>query len=456
LLKRLRYVSLFALMLASIGVAQPDVAPPPKPKAMFVTDENGKPIGRVVEDREELRFKSVKTKFASAPTDIAAPPAEFDFTSGGKWVNNVLGNNRWGDCFYVAPAHQSQCWCGMNGNPFVFSESALVARYRTLSPRDTGLGDDDVIPEWKAGIVGPNGPHKILDVALVDPSDWASVKSACYRLGGVLTTHRLRTTWESGIKNGMIWDKTGSIDPRAGHAVHQGGAKTVAGKEVLLTSTWGLQVYLTKDGLANSDAEVLASVSKEWFNERGYTPVGDHYNDVAKYWLAATGRKLPQGLFPDPGPPPPTPNPNPPPGPPPPSPIAGDVVIDPVAKTVTVPAGWKVVGGGAIPLPPSAGTSIGHKFVMDRAAKKLARKDGAGLIVSDAELAAAKAKIEKALAAAETSPDQLLKDAGAPIGAGGDKIAGPLTDLLDWITSHEAEIEKVIAIILKLVALFGI
>lgn len=455
----LRLVSLSVAMMATAAAlaappATPDVAPPPKPKEMYVTDENGKPIGRVTANREQLRFKSVKKKFAVTDVlkDAAAPPAAFDFTNKGAWVNNMLGNDRWGDCFYVAPAHQSQCWLGMNGNPFTFDTTKLVARYRVLSHGDNGLSDEDVLPEWRAGIIGPNGPHKILDTALIDPSDWPSVVSATYRLGGVLSTHSLRTPWESGVKPGMLWDATGRIDPNAGHAVHQGGRATVQGKDCLVTSTWAIQVYLTKDGLANSNAEVLASVSTEWFNSKGYTPNGDHYNDVAKYWEGATGHKLPAGLFPSPDQPPvpplpPLPPPLPPVPPPlPPTPTSGVVIVDAVAKTVTVPDGW-TVKGGANPPKPSGEASPAVEFVKNHAAKKQARKDGAGLLVSKSELAAARVKIDAAVSDADV--ENLLKEKGARIG-------GPLTDLLEWITSHQAELESLISLILKLVALFGV
>lgn len=442
-----------SLLFPSVtNIQPPEVAPPPKPKEMYVTTEDGQKF-RVV-NREQMRFKSVKKRFAvegmtSVLKDVKDPPATFDFSGSGKFTSNVLGNNRWGDCFYVAPAHQSQCWLGMNGNPFAFDEAKLVARYKVLSHGDHGLSDEDILPEWRAGIIGPNGPHKILDVALIDPADWKSVKSATYRLGGCVTTHSLRTPWESNIKPGMLWDNTGRIDPSAGHAVQQCGATTISGKEVLVTATWGMQVYMTQAGLANSNAEVLVSVSTEWFNSRGYTPNGDHYNDVAKYWEAGTGHKLPQGLFPDPGPEP-TPTPPVPPSPTPPAPPvpSGNVVIDPAAKAVTVPAGWTVLGGGGVPVPqPPGTTSPAVDFVKNHAAKKQARKDGAGLIVTKAELAAARAKIDAAVSDADV--ETMLKEKGA-------KIAGPLTDLLEWITSHTAELEALISLILKLVALFAV
>lgn len=428
--------------------AQPAVAPMPKEKAdaetLFIDGPGGKPV-RVV-DPSQLQFKSVKKRF-SVPAnttplkDVVPPPATFDWSKGGTISFPMLGNDRKGDCFLVAPLHQIQAWTGMNGITTTFDTNAVITRYTKLSRGDNGLSDEDVIPEWKAGMLGPNGPHKVLDVALVDPADWQSVKTACYYLGGVITTHSLRTTWMTGIKPGMIWDATGSINPKAGHAVQESGIATVNGKEMLQVNTWGIQVYMTKEGLANSGAEVLAAVSVEWFNSKGFSPTGTHYNEVAKYWELCTGHKLPAGLFPDPVGPTPTP---PVPIPPAPGPSSGNVVIDPVAKTVSLPAGWSVAGGSVAPV--AGATNPIHEIIRSRAAHKLARQDGAGLVVSKSELAAARAKIDAAVD--DATLDALAKEKGV-------KVAGPLTDFIDWLTSHQAEIESLIAIILKLVSLFS-
>lgn len=148
------------------------------------------------------------------------------------------------------------------------------------------------------------------------------------------------------------------------------------------------------------------------------------------------------GPGPDPLPPvPPTPNP-----PVPPTPATGDIKIDLAAKNITAPAGW-TLNGGAMPPTPGA-TSPAVDIVKNHAAKKQARKDGAGLIVSRAELAEARAKIDAAVSDA-TVEAMLREKAGVAIG-------GPFTDFLEWLTTHQAELEALIALILKLVALFGI
>jgi hypothetical protein len=142
-----------------------------------------------------------------------------------------------------------------------------------------------------------------------------------YYLGGVVTTHELRTPWESINGSGFIWDATGRLDPNAGHAVCQAGRKIVNSQPCSITLTWGMWGYLTAAGRLNSDCEVVAVVCTSWFDAKGYTPNGDHYDDIAVYWKAAVGKTLPTGLYPPknptptpPTPVPPTPTPTPPPG----------------------------------------------------------------------------------------------------------------------------------------------
>lgn len=459
MLKRIRYASMLALVLASaaaiaappeVAIAKamqpPEVAPAPKAKGdLFVQLPDGEKMRLV--NREKMRLPKEAKKFSLAGSaaqealkNVKPAPASFDFTKtkGGASIKfPVYGNNRYGDCFYVAPVHLTQSQVSVRtGVQLEFSEAAIIKRYLQLSPRDNGLSNDDILPEWRAGIVGPNGPYKLIDYATIDPKDTASIKTAMYYLGGMVTTHSLRTTWMSNIRNGMIWTNDGRIDPDAGHAVAE-HAVNAAGN--FITSTWGYLVELTPAGLANSDAEVLICVTKDWFDAKGYTPNGDHYIDIAKVWEAGTGRKLPVGLFPDPevGPPPP----------PPPPVSSGSVVVDPATKTVTIPDGWTVKGGNVpAPVTPGTATSPAVEFVKNHAAKKQARKDGAGLLVSKAELAAARAKIDAAVS--DSDVENLLKEKGA-------KVGGPLTDLLEWITTHQAQLEALVELILKLVSLFA-
>ncbi len=337
---RLSRLILAALFVGVVGLL-PAAQPVPQPELKSIALPDGTSV-RVV-NRDKMRMKGAK-KFAlpAKPLDLPPAPAAFDYTktkSGTAIAFPMLGNDQYGDCFYVAPAHYTQSIVAYStGSQIAFDKTKLVNRYLKISGGDNGLSDDDIFPEWENGIVGPGGPYKILDYATIDPADPKSVKAAFYHLGGGLTTHSLRTTWEANIRPGMVWTNDGRIDPNAGHAVHQAGVNPDG---TFKTITWGMEVKLTESGLANSDAEVIVVVAKDWFDAKGYTPNGTHYDDVAKFWLAGTGRKLPQGLFP-----PAVPDPPKPPTPPnPPLPPVGGLT----GTETTIYAGGRIVSRSFVP-----------------------------------------------------------------------------------------------------------
>ncbi len=307
----MKKVLLATLLLGLLAVSLPaaEVQPVPEPKTTGFQLPDGTFVRTV--PPAQLKVKGAK-KFALAAEPLKLPPAPttFDYAkdkSGKSIPFPMHGNDRYGDCFYVAPIHMTESIRGVWGKPITFADKDIINRYLKVAGGDNGMYDDQILPEWKQGIIGPNGPFKIIDYATIDPADSKSVKSATYYLGGCVTTHSLRTTWMANAKEGAVWTNDGRIDPSAGHAIHCCGVNP-AGNMVM--TTWGMKVQLTDAGLANSQAEVIVVVALDWFDAKGYTPNGTHYNEIAEFWLTGTGRRLPVGLFPDPTPnPPPPPNP---------------------------------------------------------------------------------------------------------------------------------------------------
>ncbi len=312
---------LLATLLLGIAAVLPanGAGQPPRTTEITVTDDSGQPIKVKLNKRELLRVKTNKRFALNMVTavQIPAPPAEFDLTIGkdGKMLNLPMhGNDRYGDCYPVACFHLTEFQLGFGGKPTVFKDADIIRDYFRMSPNDQGTSDSDIIPWWKQGIPSNGGgANKLIDFALVDPADDASYYAAMYYLGGVVTTHELRGPWESINGSGFVWDNTGSIDPNAGHAVTEGGRKLVNGRPMAKVLTWGMYGWLTKEGRTHSDCEVVAVVTSSWFNAAGYTPNGDHYDDIAVYWKGATNQTLPTGLYPpkkpDPPKPPTPPNP---------------------------------------------------------------------------------------------------------------------------------------------------
>lgn len=258
----------------------------------------------VLVDRDQLRFAGKKQMtystdfqgFISQPT----PPPAFDWSRGEAIRFPISGNDQVGNCYYVTGLNASRSFCGMNARPCEFNVADVIARYRRLSGGDNGLNDEQMMPEWKGGLVGPNGPHKILDDVQVDVHDDAAVALAMWAFGGLAWTTSLRTNWmPSRTHAGSIWAEDGMLNRRAGHAMWLTGKK-----ENYTVRTWGLTppVQVTLPGIKSSDSELLAVFSMEMFSDAGYAPCGLHYVDLAPLWRSIGGIQLPVSPFPVPAP----------------------------------------------------------------------------------------------------------------------------------------------------------
>lgn len=285
-----------------------------------VTADDGTKIR--LQDRERMRLKDANAFVVPPEWKVAvrkgaanaAPvaPAVFDLTRGNTIAFPTLGNDQVGDCYYTAILHGVQTWGGMRGKPVEFSTAAVIARYRKLSGGDNGLSDSDIYGnshngEWYGGVIGPNGPHKILDHLVVKATDPDAIALAQWLYGGTIYTAALCNEWVHAPKPGQIWDK-GRSNPGYGHAMYLNG-RNAKGHWTL--QTWGFNppIELTQAGLESSDPEIVVQFSLEWFDPTtGRAPNGLHYVELADLWKGFGGRQLPPNPFPAPGPPVP-PNP---------------------------------------------------------------------------------------------------------------------------------------------------
>jgi len=253
-------------------------------------------------DREQLRFKShgrscmVPRYLAGIMSSIPSPPATFDFSKGESLKFPILGNDQYGDCYYAAAAHAAQTWTGNVGSEVSFDKNALCNRYLQISGGDNGLDDSTIFPEFKSGIVGPNGPHKILDELTVDPNDQQSMDLALWAFCGMIWTMALGRTWHSKAAPGMTWDASNKGPSIGGHATWLTG-KNAVGYDV---RTWGISppIKLTRAGLLAADSELVVCFSMEMFNSAGIAPCGANYDQLATLWVQMGGKPLPPNPFP--------------------------------------------------------------------------------------------------------------------------------------------------------------
>lgn len=222
----------------------------------------------------------------------------------------ILGNNRYGNCFYVACAHAVQIWAGANAQVATFDEAALIARYLKVSGGDNGLDWDTMMREWRSGIIGPNGPHKLLGLGCFNPTDKHLSQTCLYLFGGLVFTMGIPDAW-LGAQNkpGGVWDDGPNVrpNPSNGHAVILSGYD----ERGYYLETWGYDqpILLTYAGLAKCDPEACGAFGLEWFLPDNVSGAGHAYADVRDWWLQLGGDDVPvnppapgPGPGPDPGP----------------------------------------------------------------------------------------------------------------------------------------------------------
>lgn len=254
-------------------------------------------LGRAMHfvDREQLRFR-LHGRTLCAPlhlrglhTTLPAAPATVDWSKHNTLQFPILGNDQAGDCFYAAMCHASQTWTGNVGQQAQFDTRQVLNRYYQLSGGDNGLDDATVFPEWRRGIVGPNGPHTIEDEMTVDVRDPANVRLAMYLFGGLIYTASLPNAWLN-TGPGSTWDAS-YPNPQNGHAMWLTGDDGKTYK----VQTWGFNppVNLTYAGLQNSDPELVVCFSREWFDPAtGKAPNGYSWEELRQFWVALGGKDV--------------------------------------------------------------------------------------------------------------------------------------------------------------------
>lgn len=272
---------------------------------IYPTSNPNIPGGQVVlVDREQLRFRS-HGRVCQIPRGFRAlleqipnqNPPTFDWSKGESLVFPILGNNRYGDCYLACILHHAQAFTGNAGTECTFDEAAVIRRYLQLSPGDNGLGDQDVIPEFKGGLLGPNGPHKILDTLLLKIGDPASIALALWAFCGAWWTCSLGSGWENAAGPGAQWTPNNYGRPIGGHAMLLTGINSPENYDV---RTWGIApaVKVSRAGIQQSDSELVVCFSMEMFNAQGIAPCLANYDQLSTLWTQMGGMQLPPNPFP--------------------------------------------------------------------------------------------------------------------------------------------------------------
>lgn len=474
------FVGLLVPSVTKIGESAkitPEIAPEPRCCGLEGEDEplpkvdpaNPRLLGRETPEKQydygnfravigkdgKTRYFPRVGKFIDSEKKKAPPPAAINY---GAKAPNVLKkmylNDRYGCCVISSRAHQFGIATAVESGTEVFAtDQEILSIYRSFcGGGDNGCNMASVNQlQQTKGMVIDGKLRKTLGSVSVDHTNVELVKTMIVVAGGLNLGMNLPQTWLNSA-DGSDWAPTNSRIV-GGHEVQAFGYDD---KGVLI-STWGGQRRMTWTAFTSTrwNDECYASLLPEWFEKDGVADNGIDAAGLKAAFAEVADGKVP--VLPDPKPPtPPVTPPQPPVTPPvtPPGPTTG------FTGTLTYQNGVLVSVGGATPpvippvvTPPTPGAANpALEELKDRIAKVQARKDGAGLIVGKAELAAARAKLESKLS--DERLTQLAVEKGIPV-VGANNKAGPLSDFFDWIIQNQDKIAAFIEFVIKIIALIG-
>lgn len=399
-------------------------------------------------------------KFIDSEKKKAPPPAAINY---GAKAPNVLKkmylNDRYGCCVISSRAHQFGVVNAVENGVEVFaSDSEILSTYRGFcGGGDNGCNMAAVNQlQQTTGMSIAGKVRKTRGSVSVDNTNPELVKTMIVVSGGLNIGMNLPQTWFSSA-DGTDWTPTNSRIV-GGHETQAFGYDD---KGVLI-STWAGQRRITWSAFTSRKwiDECYASLLPEWYEKDGIADNGIDKAGLELAFAEVADGKVP--VLPDPKPPTP---PQPPVTPPVTPPITPPTTTG-FTGTLTYSNGTlvSVTGGSVTPpvnppvtppviVPPTPGSANpALEELKNRIAKAQARKDGAGIRVSPAELAAARAKLEAAIS--DEALTQLAVERKIPVVKDGNK-AGPLSDFFEWIIANQDKIAAFIEFIIKIISGIG-
>ena len=198
-------------------------------------------------------FKSM-AKYGALP---AAP--DFDYSVGNTAaMGMILANgpdpsapsgaqSGLGDCTAAGRSHLIDTFTYQAGSPVVMSSAQTVAFYSAstgyvLGDASTDQGGDEVtvLTCWQNQGAALDG-HAISGFVVIDPTNVAEVKSACYLFENLYFGIELADSWTEISGSGFTWDVGNPPDPNDGHCVVGVGGNS----DGILIDTWGFLGIMT-------------------------------------------------------------------------------------------------------------------------------------------------------------------------------------------------------------------
>jgi hypothetical protein len=229
---------------------------------------------RVPTDHRNLRLASYAT-----PGTPAIVPASADWMSKDKsWP--ILGNDKIGDCVFVAMAHLVQSWSMYSaGAETLIPERRVIGAYSAVTGYDpyTGTNDNGAVSTkalsyWRR--TGLDG-HKIAAYLQVDHRDENEVRAAMNLFGGLFIAASMPLSAGDQFEAYKTWTPGRGARGRAGswggHAIHMGRYDATG----LTVSTWGRAQKATWSWFDAYVDEAYAIVSPDFLTAAsGMNPLG--------------------------------------------------------------------------------------------------------------------------------------------------------------------------------------
>jgi hypothetical protein len=259
---------------------------------------------------------------------LPAPPQAVNYTAAAiSVIQNVEGNDQYGDCVLAEDAHYIAVVTGNAGALYSYTQAQTLADYTALTgfnPNNpsTDQGADPIQDlNWRITTGYADG-SKDIGWAQCDGSNQAEIEFAVAECGNLKFWGGLPDAWINPFpsSNGFVWD-VAPIDQNNGHCMGCGGYNVVAtSQQGVLIYTWGLWGWMTWAAFAaftssTNGGGCAVRLTQDWCNKQsGLTVPGLALSDLVTDVNTLFGSGIPVPVNPTP-PAPPSPNPTPTPGP---------------------------------------------------------------------------------------------------------------------------------------------
>lgn len=229
-------------------------------------------------DERDIKLTEVYKTSSDLPSDFGA--------TGLDW--GMLGNDRFGDCYWASAAHEVMAEATQAGRKPVFNEQEVLTSYAEY----LGLGSVAALNERtdqgtdaregakfrkKSGVKDVRGHgHRIGAYTFIEERDYQTILSAVHDFEGVTVCVELPESAEEAFARAeegegeYVWDYERGSRILGGHAISGVAAKD--GKLVIVS--WGQEVVMTEAFVENYLQCVVVYVSGSVLNGEGKSVTG--------------------------------------------------------------------------------------------------------------------------------------------------------------------------------------